>query len=103
MAYRDPNRVKSTDGIKCRLDIYDQDRLEHYLEDNGGQAAPTIRQALNEFLDRRGIKYQAKHKNEELEQRLLVIAIGDRVQVMKSELENSGYVAEQAASQMVQQ
>lgn len=100
MAYRDPNQVKAPDGIKCRLDQYDQDRLERFLKTNGGQPAVIAREAVVEFLDRRNIEYAENHKQKELEQRKLVIAVGDRIRVMKNEFE----VADaQDVAHMVQQ
>lgn len=90
MAYRDEKRVKAPDGIKCRLDQYDQDRLEHFLDMNGGQAAVVARQALIEFLDRRDIEYLDTHKQKEFQQRKLVIAVADRIRVMKNEFEVAG-------------
>ncbi len=91
MAYRDEKQVKAPDGIKCRLDQYDQDRLDYFLDSSGGQAAVVVRQAVIEFLDRRNIEYVEIHKQKELEQRKLVIAVGDRIRVMKSEIESVGH------------
>ena len=87
MAYRDEKQVKAPDGIKCRLDQYDQDRLDYFLNLSGGQPAVVVREAVIEFLDRRSIEYAENHKQKELEQRKLVIAVGDRIRVMKSEVE----------------
>lgn len=88
MAYRDEKQVKAPDGIKCRLDQYDQNRLDYFLDSNGGQPAVVVRQAVIEFLDRRNIEYVEIHKQKELEQRKLVIAVGDRIRVMKSEIQS---------------
>jgi hypothetical protein len=89
MAYRDEKQIKSLDGIKCRLDEYEQERLEHFIDANGGQPAVVVRQAMVEFLDRRNIHYEALNKQDEFEQRKLVIAVGDRIRAMKVEFENS--------------
>ena len=89
MAYRDEKQIKSSDGIKCRLDDYEQERLEHFINASGGQPAVVARQALIEFLDRRNVHYESPHKQDEFEQRKLVIAVGDRIRAMKAEFENS--------------
>jgi hypothetical protein len=91
MAYRDEKQVKAPDGIKCRLDQYDQDRLDYFLNSSGGQPAVTVRNAVIEFLDRRNIAYPENFKQEEFEQRKLVIAVGDRIRVMKCEIEKSDH------------
>lgn len=91
MAYRDEKQVKAPDGIKCRLDQYDQDRLDYFLDSSGGQPAVVVRDAVIEFLDRRSIEYAETHKQKELEQRKLVIAVGDRIRVMKTEVEKAGH------------
>lgn len=89
MAYRDEKQIKAPDGIKCRLDQYDQDRLDHFLDLSGSQRAVVVREAVIEFLDRRNVHYEAPHKQDELEQRKIVIAVGDRIRAMKAEFENS--------------
>jgi hypothetical protein len=91
MAYRDEKQVKAPDGIKCRLDQYDQDRLDYFLDSSGGQPAVVIRDAVIEFLDRRNIKYPDNYKQQEFEQRKLVIAVGDRIRVMKCEVEKPSH------------
>ena len=57
------------------------------MDSNGGQPAVVVRDAVIEFLDRRSIEYAENYKQKELEQRKLVIAVGDRIRVMKSEVE----------------
>jgi predicted transcriptional regulator len=100
MAYRDGKRIKAPDGIKCRLDDYDQERLEEFLDINGGQPAVVARQALVEFLDRRDIQYAEPIKQKEFQQRKVVLAVGDRIRVMKTEMKGEGA---QDISHMIQQ
>ena len=77
--YPDPRRIKHADGIKTRLDDYDQDRLACYLEMTGDQAAVFCRNAVIEKLDRLGIRYGNPVRNIELDQRLTVIAVTDQI------------------------
>tara|TARA_Y100001949_G_scaffold173344_2_gene178767 strand:- start:219 stop:518 length:300 start_codon:yes stop_codon:yes gene_type:complete len=77
--YPDPRRIKHADGIKTRLDDYDQARLSLYLEKSGEQAAVFCREAVIEKLDRLGVRYENPVRNLELDQRLTVIAVTDQI------------------------
>ena len=87
MAYTDPMQKKDPDGIKCRLDEYDIERLDAFLERAGGQRAVVIRDAVIEFLDRAGIDYSAEHKRDELQKRRIALAVSDRIRAMSDEVQ----------------
>lgn len=85
--YADSNLIKDANGIKCRLDEYETQRLNALKERTGQAPAVLVRNAVIEHLDRLGIGYEAKAKIPEFQQRRLAIAVSDRIRLMAEEVQ----------------
>jgi hypothetical protein len=83
--YSDPALKKSPDGVKCRLDDYDQARLQLWSELTGMQLGTLVRAAVIEVMDRLDIGYPEgvpSIRSDELHQRQLAIQVADQVKAL---------------------
>lgn len=83
--YSDPALRKSPDGVKCRLDDYDQARLQHWSELTGMQLGTLVRAAVVEVMDRLDIQYPNDAppvRMDEMHQRQIAIQISDQVKAL---------------------
>lgn len=85
--YADSNLIKDANGIKCRLDEYETQRLNTLIERTGQAPAVLVRNAFIEHLDRLGIGYQAESKMPDFQQRRLAIAVSDRIRLMADDVQ----------------
>lgn len=87
--YADSNLIKDPNGIKCRLDEYETQRLNALVQRTGQAPAVLIRNAVIEHLDRLNIEYDAQAKAPEFQQRRLAIAVSDRIRLMADEVQST--------------
>ena len=87
MTYADPDMIKDSNGIKCRLNHHDIARLKQYSAQTGEQQAVLVRDAVIEYLDRAGIGYESEQQQVEFEKRRLSIAVADRIRQMREDVE----------------
>ena len=83
--YTDSSLKKSPDGVKCRLDEYDQARLQRWADLTGMQLGTLVRAAVIEMMDRLDIEYPAdapRARFEELQHRQIAIQISDQVKAL---------------------
>lgn len=97
MAYRDPMQKKDPNGIKCRLDEYDLERLEALAERTGEQIAVILRELVVAGLDRAGVHYRVPvghTKALEFERRRIAMAVEDRIREMAGQVKHKKAPAE---------
>lgn len=97
MTYSDVLLKKDSNGIKCRLDSYDIERLEDFAERTGMPTAVLLRELVVSGLDRAGIQYRvpASHvKALEFERRRIALAVEDRIREMAGQVQHKKAPAE---------